>query len=201
MLEAQTLSGGFVDPVIEAQSIFRQLMDAMAHPATIARVNTTVQAPDSLPIAQAAIALTLLDHETPAWLAPSVAQDAVRAWVTFHTGVALTEVMSDARFAFLGKSDPLPDFIGFELGSPDYPDRSATLIVEVEALEGGPPLHALGPGIDGSRTVSPRGLPPDFVRRWMANHASYPRGLDLILTADRHFMCMPRTTSLIKTEA
>lgn len=201
MLEAQALSGGFANPVMEAQSVFRRVMDAMSRPGTIQTVSTSTDGPGCLSPAQAAIALTLLDHETPVWFAPSIAKSSVNAWVAFHSGATCTQIMSDARFAFLGKADPLPDFIGFEQGAQDYPDRSATLIMEVEALEGGSPLFASGPGVNGSATIAPVGLPADFTRRWKANHAVYPRGVDIILTADRHFIGLPRSLSLTKTEA
>ncbi len=57
-----------------------------------------------------------------------------------------------ASFA-LGPWDALQPLARFALGTPDYPDRSATLIVEVPTLS--PATHRLsGPGIDRSATLA-----------------------------------------------
>lgn len=63
--EAIALEGGFSDPVLNAQSVFRAVMDAMARPATIVKVDAVVTPPSPLGRAAGAIACALIDAYTP----------------------------------------------------------------------------------------------------------------------------------------
>lgn len=195
-LAQEALSGGFGNPVLDAQAVFRDIMDAMARPGQIRNLNVAVAAPAPFSPAQAAIALCLADHDTPVWLSRAFHGGAVPGWIGFHCGATVTQAMADARFAFLSCGEALPDFSGFAAGTQEYPDRSATLVIELPALEGGTQLVARGPGINGECMIAPAGLPADFVRRWGANRALFPRGLDLILTCGEALFCLPRTTEI-----
>ena len=48
--------------------------------------------------------------------------------------------------------------------------------------------------------IAPKGLPDAFLRIWSDNRALFPRGVDLVLTAGRQFLCLPRTTKITATE-
>lgn len=200
-LQTAALDGGFKEPVHNAQVIFRALMAAMACPGTIETSKIDAESPFPLGPAQGAIALTLLDADTAAWFSPRLAIAPVTGWIAFHTGAELVTAPAHARFAFLAAGEPMPDLSGFALGSQDYPDRSATLVVELPSLAGGRPMKARGPGIKGSTTLSPQGLPEDFCRRWNANRGLYPRGIDLVLTAGSSLMALPRSVQLEPMEA
>jgi len=90
------LSPGFADAVGDAQSCFRLVLDAMAHPGRVHAVRP-VPAPAPLGDAAAAVVLTLIDHETPLWLDPDAA--AAQAWIAFHTGAPVVEKPARAMFA------------------------------------------------------------------------------------------------------
>lgn len=184
---AQELAPGFANPPVDAAGCFRAALQAMARPGTIHEVRSA-GVPHGLSPAAAALALTLLDHETTVWLAPSVAGDAVRAWLGFHTGAPLTLDRTTAMFAIGTWAEMLPA-TDFAIGTPDYPDRSATLIVEVAELGA---VHSLtGPGIqDVAHLTHPD---PSFAR---ANAALFPRGIDLYLTAGDRLAAIPRTTKV-----
>lgn len=200
-LHTEALDGGFKNPVMNAQAVFRALMAAMSQPGTIETPAIDAQSPYPLGAAQGAIALTLLDADTSAWLSPKIATTPVKAWLSFHTGAEIVPALAKARFVFLAEGEPLPDLSGLALGSQDYPDRSATLIVELPSLTGGPAMRARGPGIRDTVTISPAGLPTDFLRRWSANRGLYPRGIDLVLTAESSLMALPRSVQLEMTGA
>jgi alpha-D-ribose 1-methylphosphonate 5-triphosphate synthase subunit PhnH len=40
------------------------------------------------------------------------------------------------------------------------------------------------------------GLPGDFVARWAANHALFPRGVDLVLCAGERLAALPRSVAI-----
>ena len=83
------LAPGFADPVLASQAAFRAIMDAMASPGSIVAVDGLAHAPRPLGRAAAAVALTLLDYETPVWLDPLLAPSPdITDWLRFHTGVS-----------------------------------------------------------------------------------------------------------------
>ncbi len=199
--QSQIYAGAFADPVFAAQSVFRHLMDGFARPGTIKRLEAASTPPAPLASAAGAVALTLCDHDTPVWLTPTLAKSAAPQWIAFHTGAQVTSSKTDARFAFIEKGAAFPGFDQFSLGTQEYPDRSTTLVIEVEALTGGPVLTAKGPGIKDETDIAVKGLPDVFLEFWNANRAVFPRGVDLVLTAGDKLVCLPRTTRLSQKEA
>lgn len=194
---ASALESGFADPVFDSQGVFRALMEAMARPARVTHVQTSIAPPAALSVAAGAVACALIDADTPYWLDSALDNDALHSWLAFHTGARSARTVADAAFAFIGAPSSMPAFDRFAQGSQEYPDRSATLILHLESLEGGEPLVFEGPGIDGRATIAPRGLPADFTEQWRANRKRFPCGVDLILTAGDRLACLPRSTRLI----
>lgn len=191
--------GGFGNPVLQGQGVFRIMMDAMARPGTIRSLEPAiagVKPPSPLSAAAGAVALTLCDADTSVWLTSALRQSAAKAWIAFHTGAPFAEQKAETRFAFVEKGGVVPGFGQFALGTQEYPDRSTTLILEIEALSGGLPFKASGPGIRDVIEFSPRGLPDVFPVLWAENRALFPRGVDLILVAGSELLCLPRTTKL-----
>jgi alpha-D-ribose 1-methylphosphonate 5-triphosphate synthase subunit PhnH len=194
---AQVVEGGFGDPVFASQSVFRAVMDAMARPGTVQAIATDAMPPAPLNAAAAAVVLTLADSDTPLWLDAELAKsEAVRGWLAFHTGAPLAGTPSDAVFALAANPAAVPPLTGFALGTQEYPDRSTTLIVQVESLTGGPVLTLTGPGIETTQAIAPRPLPGHFEVQWREINGLYPRGLDLILAAPDAVICLPRTARI-----
>jgi alpha-D-ribose 1-methylphosphonate 5-triphosphate synthase subunit PhnH len=188
------LAPAFADPVLASQAVFRSVMDAMARPGTIVVTEGLVQAPQPLGLAAAAVALTLLDYETPVWLAPGLAQAPdVAGWLRFHTGAPLTDDPQLAAFAFIADPQDVPEFGAFSLGSMEYPDRAATLVLQVDRLSGDDGFRLSGPGIRGSRALFASPVPADFAARLRANRALFPRGVDIILATDTRLAALPRS--------
>jgi alpha-D-ribose 1-methylphosphonate 5-triphosphate synthase subunit PhnH len=202
-MRAQTvrLEGGFAEPALDSQRVFRAVMDAMARPGTIAQVDTVVSPPGSLSLASAALICALCDVDTPLWLDPLLrAGESVEPWVGFQTGAPISEEAGEARFAIIGDPSAMPSLDRFAQGSQEYPDRSATLILQVASLDEGRPLALSGPGIRERATFAPRGLPDNFIDQWAANGARFPRGVDLIFSAGGALACLPRTTRIMNAE-
>ncbi|QLF69041.1 phosphonate C-P lyase system protein PhnH [Peteryoungia desertarenae] len=197
---SQSLSGGFPDAVYNSQAVFRVLMDCMARPGTTGMIDPEVTPPAPLGAAAGALLLTLCDHDTPIWLTPGLAKSELPAWISFHSGAPLTREKTEARFAVAETRVMVPSFSHFALGSQDYPDRSTTIVIEVEALEGGPVLQLTGPGIRDEARIAPKGLPEMFLRQWTDNRALFPRGVDVILTLGRQILALPRTCKITELE-
>lgn len=199
---ADRLEGGFANPVFDAQAIFRSVMDAMARPATIEVLTAYVDPPAPLAPLAGALACTLMDADTPIWLDPVLGDSqAVRAWLSFHTGAALVSAATDAAFAMISDVAGLLPLDRFGQGTQDYPDRSTTLIVQLESLGHGLPLRFRGPGINDEVSIAPKGLPANFAEQWAENSRRFPRGVDLIFVAGDALACLPRSAQLVEREA
>ena len=184
MTAAAALGAGFADPPRDGARAFRALMDAMARPGRIVTVDG-IDAPGLSPAAAATL-LTLADGDAPVHLAGSART--AEGWLAFQTGAPLVG-KPDCAFA-VGPWADLAPLDPYAIGTPDYPDRSATLIVEMaELTTDGPTLT--GPGIADTARLS---LPdPDALR---ANAARFPLGLDLILCAGDRIAALPRSTRI-----
>ena len=199
-MKTEALTGGFAEPVYHAQAVFKVMMDGMARPGTIQTVRPGVVPPALLGTAAGAIALTLCDHDTPVWLSPAFAGTAIADWLAFHTGALQTREKAEAHFAFIEAGLALSSFGLFATGTQEYPDRSATVVLEVGGFENGRPLTLSGPGIPGTREIRPSGLSDAFVRLWAENRLLFPRGVDVVLTAGERFLCLPRTAKMTLRE-
>jgi len=188
------LPAGFADRVLSAQSTFRSVMSAMARPGSVQPIAVSVGAPDG---GTAAIALTLFDHDTPIWLdgAMSATSDIAR-WLKFHTSAPVVSDASIAGFALIGDAKNLPALDRFAFGSNEYPDRSTTLILQVDSLSQGPAYQLRGPGIDGVSTLPATIEPRDLFARLAINATLFPRGIDVVLVDDASIVAIPRTTRL-----
>jgi alpha-D-ribose 1-methylphosphonate 5-triphosphate synthase subunit PhnH len=202
MVETETIDGGFANPVFDAQSVFRAIMDAMARPGTLHHVGYLARPPAPLVPAAGAVALTLCDHDTPLWLDPALqTSHAARSWLGFHTGSPLAGTPADAHFALVSKPLELIALQNFAQGAQEYPDRSTTLILQLDTLVSGTDLLLEGPGIEKIATMSPSPLPRHFVEQWKQNRNRFPRGVDLIFAASDGIACLPRTTRFKALEA
>jgi alpha-D-ribose 1-methylphosphonate 5-triphosphate synthase subunit PhnH len=183
-MQAHALEGGFDNHAIDSSHAFRAVMTAMARPGQIETL-TGALPPAPLSVAAGVVLLTLCDPETPIYLAPSFDTPELRGWITFHTGAPFVTAES-AMFA-VGTWQDLP-LSAFAIGTAEYPDRSATLIVERETLSNtGAVLR--GPGIKDQTALS---LPD--TNAFQTNAALFPLGLDFFFTCGDRLAALPRTT-------
>ncbi|QIP07327.1 phosphonate C-P lyase system protein PhnH [Bradyrhizobium symbiodeficiens] len=192
------LPPGFVDKVLSAQSTFRSVMDAMARPGSVQRIVPMAGAPDTMMRGTAAIALTLFDHDTPLWLDARMAESPeLVKWLKFHTGAPVVQDSSIVSFALISDGGALPQLERFALGTSEYPDRSTTLILQVDSLDAGRSFELRGPGIDGVAMLNASVKPFDLFERLHVNEALFPRGIDVVLVADDALVAIPRTTRIV----
>ncbi|MER9488338.1 phosphonate C-P lyase system protein PhnH [Mesorhizobium sp. M0220] len=198
----QSIEGGFADPVFNAQTVFRAVMDAMARPGSVQPLPALAHPPSPLSATAGAIALALCDTDTPLWLDPALqGSAAVKSWLGFHTGTPLANTPADAHFALIATPAEMMALDGFSQGTQDYPDRSTTLVLGVGDLVSGAALLLEGPGIEKTATIAPAQMPRHFVEQWKQNNQRFPRGVDIILATSDAIACLPRTTRIKTMEA
>lgn len=186
-MQTQTLTGGFDDPAIDAAHAFRGVMEAMARPGTWHELEGA-EPPAPMSVAAGALLLTLCDTETPIYLAGEHDCADVRQWIAFHTGAPISD-RATCMFA-LGTWDALGSFSDYPIGTPEYPDQSATLILD-QTNPDGAKATLTGPGIkDRARLALPE------VAAFQANHRLFPLGLDFYLTAGQQVAALPRSTEV-----
>lgn len=186
-MSTAALEGGFQDAPQQAAVAFRALMNVMARPGVVETLHEA-SPPEPLSIAAGSLLLTLADPGTPVHLAGACDTAVVRDWIAFHTGAPITGP-SHASFAVGTWEDLLP-LETYAIGTPEYPDRSATLIVEMKTLAARG-TRLTGPGIKEQAELS---LPdPEAFAR---NHALFPLGLDFFFTCGATVAALPRSTEI-----
>lgn len=192
----QNLAPGFADPQLDAQRVFRQLLQAMARPGQMAPLDRLPEAPLPLSRAAAALALTLFDLDTPIWLSPDL-RAAAGDYLAFHTGAPLTADLGAASFVVVADGKALPDLDQVTLGNPQFPERAATVIIQVERVRIAPPdkvgYRLRGPGILGHVDLRVEGLADGFWTALRANQKRFPLGFDAVLVAGDSVLGLPRT--------
>jgi alpha-D-ribose 1-methylphosphonate 5-triphosphate synthase subunit PhnH len=192
------LQSGFADKVLSAQTTFRSVMDAMARPGSVHCIASASGTPPGVMRGTAAIALTLFDHDTPLWLDPRMSEaPEVEKWLKFHTSAPIVSDPSICSFALIGNAAELPALDRFSFGTNEYPDRSTTLILQVESLREGLAFELSGPGIEGTTVLQARIEPLDLFAQLAINAKLFPRGIDVVLVADDAIVAIPRTTRLV----
>ena len=88
----------------------------------------------------------------------------------------------------------------FSFGTSEYPDRSTTLILQVDSLKHGSAFELRGPGIDGTATLRAMIEPADLFERLAINETLFPRGIDVVLVSGEAIVAIPRTTRLVQAK-
>ncbi|MCZ8219832.1 MULTISPECIES: phosphonate C-P lyase system protein PhnH [unclassified Acidovorax] len=194
-----SLGAGFSNEAFGSQAVFREVLQALSHPGRTVAVEHDAQTPAVGHAASAAVLLALLDSDCTLWLSPRLAASDAGAWLRFHTGCTLVTDPTQARFVWVAQGDALPALSSLALGTDIYPDQSATCVVDLSRAEATTAdaidaWELRGPGIQEMTALLVDGLPDDFETQWAANHAAFPRGVDLLLAAADHIVGLPRTT-------
>jgi len=128
------------------------------------------------------------------WLDPAVRTDEARGYLRFHCGCPIVAAPDAARFALITELRTMSPLTAFAQGTDENPDRSATLIVQVGALTAGRGRRLSGPGIAREARLDVPALGATFWTELRDNHARFPRGVDVLLTAGTVVAALPRTT-------
>lgn len=186
---------GFADAAIDAAHAFRTIMQAMARPGVPVRLGIALEAPFPLHLTSASVALTLCDFQTPLWISPELRNEATLHYLRFHTGAPIVERMEDAQFAFMSATERETSLSSFKQGTHEYPDRSATLIIQTGGFSRDS-VELAGPGIRGIVGFGVEGIAREFWVAMSENHDRFPVGVDVIFTAPLSLAALPRSTTV-----
>lgn len=190
------LALGFADPVFDGQRAFRAAMWALARPGRVEALAFELAPPAPLSREAAALALALCDYETPLWLdVPLADVPEVAAFLRFHTGAPIVSEPGEARFAIVADPAGLIGFENFAQGTPEFPDASATLILQVDGFSSSG-FIVEGPGVKGIAEFCAQPLPRDFSARMRANRAGFPLGVDVLLAGAGGVVGLPRSVTV-----
>lgn len=196
-LDLSEVAAGFDDPAACSQVVFREALAALARPGTLHPITVALElAAPALPTA-GAIMLSLLDSDTTVWLSPTLACAPCAAWLRFHTGCAITGDLAMADFAWVGGVDECPPLRAFSHGTEEFPDRSTTVLIQMDSVaDGGVAWRLRGPGVDGDVFLKLDASSATLIKERAALHVEFPRGVDIFF-ADRHRVVgLPRSTRI-----
>lgn len=201
--DLQQVRAAFHEPALGSQAVFRTALSALSHPGRIHEMPAVTELPQHGHGAAAALLLALVDSDCGVWLSPKLAHTDAAAWLRFHAGCAWAAEPTSARFLWIAEGDAMPALLSLALGSDEYPDQSATVVIEVRALldtpqANAPSLCLQGPGIAKTQALSVSGLPEDFAAQWGTNCGFFPRGVDLFLATTTHIAGLPRSTRILE---
>lgn len=192
------------DEVFDAQRHYRSLVDSMARPGKISRLEPVrLDPPPGLNSASVLVAFALMDADTKFEVVNMPGAEG--AYLAANTNAVRTDV-EHADFIFARANDEAEILDSANCGTLLYPDTSATLILQVREasespLAGALKLNMQGPGVQGTRSLFVRDVNPDLLLALQARNAEFPMGLDAILTfvaesGDPCVVCLPRTAKV-----
>lgn len=189
-----TVQRGFDDPVLQTQQCFRAVLTAMSHPGTVVTVPEPKTLPGGLNSGTCAVLLTLADMDTPVWL--DRPGEELARYLRFHCGSPIVSEREKAAFGVYVTGMKLNGLDLFFTGSAENPDRSATLIVQADAIEETGNIVLTGPGIRDQAGFGVSGVDGSVWSLAAENREVFPLGVDLIVTAGCRAVAVPRSVSV-----
>ncbi len=185
-------------PAERSALMFREVLQSLARPAQPRRLPFADYSPAGLSPAATAVVTLLADADAPWWLASDVAARTAQDHLTFATGSPMANAPAAAGFLCGGwpalKLEALPTA---PIGDADYPDKGATLVIEVSSFEQGQSAKLAGPGLAAPLKLTVDGVDDSFWSLISANRQRYPLGLDIILCAGDRIVGLPRSISRV----
>lgn len=203
LLALQDMAPGFSDSTAQSQVVFRCALDALARPGTPVGIPAaSLVSPSAVTCAaSASLLLALLDQDCTLWLSPTLANGPAATWLRFHTGCLIEVDSSQADFVWAASIAELPPLQRLKQGSAEYPDQSATCVVEVTAwrvaavAEAGA-VSLRGPGVRDVVNLAMDGMDARFVLQHHARQEHAPRGIDMFFCAGDTVLGFPRSVRL-----
>jgi alpha-D-ribose 1-methylphosphonate 5-triphosphate synthase subunit PhnH len=193
------------DIVFDAQEHFRLLLDSMSRPG---KINTfpviELFPPDGLNQGAALTGFALLNPDATYFISGDNAEN-IADYLLINTAAQQAEI-STADYIFIPQAYFDESLSGARIGTPTYPEDSATFIVDCELISEAPHGNSLqitlsGPGVNGEANVFVSGISPDLLDFVKEQNSEYPLGVDLIITDGyNNVICVPRSNKFSYSE-
>ncbi len=195
------------DTIFDSQKIFRILLDAFAHPGKVVKISDLkITPPSSISKISAGVLFTLLDLEVGFAVSASDKEqrEEIEEYFIINTGSKLKNLESADFILVFGE---FPQLEKMKKGSLEYPDEGATVVYSVEEVNenlsgvDSVNLTLTGPGINGKRKLSLKGLKKQEFIKIMEINKEFPLGIDFVFM-DRKgkFFALPRSTKIIEVK-
>jgi alpha-D-ribose 1-methylphosphonate 5-triphosphate synthase subunit PhnH len=191
MIEARQMQSS-----AQAAQIFRAILDAFAKPGNPVSLPAVSDCPQGLHAAAMGIALALCDYQTSIWFSPSIDCPELRNFLRFHTGAAVVTNAAEAGFAFVESGEFGRYFSQFNKGTDEYPDRSATVIVQAAAFDAPLRVKLEGPGTKRSPTLAVEGFGHSEWKLLMEDRILFPLGVDVAFVVGEKLVTVPRSSRI-----
>ena len=185
------------DHLFESQKQYRLLLDCMAKPGVIAKLDSDINVPDGLNKASALVAFALLNSDV--CFCNTMNQEALNAY--FITNTSASPAESDvADFIFVNGAKPDVKKVSVaKMGLPAYPESGAFIIIDVKQisdspLQDGVKLMLEGPGVKDTKDIYVGGISTELLEVILERNIEYPLGVDTIITDKNGAVCcIPRS--------
>ncbi len=176
---------------------FRVILDAMARPGKISQLPLVIDDSEPAFATSMTALLSLGDHLTSIYLAVEFRRPEIERLLRFHTGSQLVQDRSLCDFAVLTATEAESGLELWKRGNPEYPDQSATIIIQTTSLTQGHAVEFSGPGIQSTATVRIANITPSFWKARAEVNAVTPLGIDMIFVSPREILGCPRSTHVV----
>jgi alpha-D-ribose 1-methylphosphonate 5-triphosphate synthase subunit PhnH len=180
--------------------IFRVILDAMARPGAVLKLVENSDASSPLFSNTNAVIRTLSDFQSPLWLSPTLNIETIIRQIKFQTGAPVVTRPAESVFAILTAQEASGEVEKFNVGTDEYPDRSTTLLIQVDGFNN-TDVELAGPGLKVPVGFGVSNLSKTFWTEMMVNHTLYPLGVDVIFISPESIACCPRSTSIVLKES
>jgi alpha-D-ribose 1-methylphosphonate 5-triphosphate synthase subunit PhnH len=189
----------FAPEAVASANAFRQVLNCMSKPGHVSKLEPYSDAPVPLFGTTAMLLTTLCDFQSAIWLSEECSNPAVLDHLKFHTGAPIVKEPAKAGFAIASARSGLPFLSRFSPGTHEYPDRSTTVVIQVDGFESEGVVLS-GPGLKHPTSFGASPLKPKFWLEMIVNHRQYPLGVDVIFASPSHIACCPRSTAIFLQE-
>lgn len=189
------------DHLFESQTQYRTLLDAMAKPGTIIKLESDIQPPTGIHTASALVGFILMNSDVTFHVA-HIEMSELNTYFIVNTSSSPAEA-DTADFIYISGAQENKETIArAKWGEPEYPELGAFVIIDVdhiaaEAFPKGKKITLSGPGVLDHKTIYIDNLNDVLLSAIQEKNIEFPLGIDVII-ADRagHVVCIPRSNKI-----